>query len=84
VLATAAAGTEFRVGRQAASAGRYYCILDGSVLEGSLEYSRLALGWVDGDTEPGVLVAGTRGCSLLALDFPDPPTREQRSAAAAG
>ena len=73
-LTLAAPCESVRVDRRAAISGRFYCVLDGYLALGAERYERLALGWESGDEEPGSLVAGDTGCSLLTLDFPHPST----------
>jgi hypothetical protein len=70
--------TEFAVPRRTETAGRYYCVLDGALEVGSVTYSRLALGWQDGDEEPATLLSGPAGSGLLTLDFPFPSSPVQR------
>ena len=79
-LALIAAGdsTTFPIDRPIG--GRYYCVLAGEVVVGGAMYPERSLGWSGHDDPSLELLGGPEGASVLALDFPWPPTQESRLA----
>jgi hypothetical protein len=51
-------------------AGRYYCVVQGSIDQGGTNCGVDSLGWADAADPPPTLSAGRSGCDLLVLQFP--------------
>jgi len=63
------------------SAGHFVCVVEGDVTVGDRSYGYQSLGWRPAGEPPAEVTAGTRGCALLTLQFPEaaaPPAAGER------
>ncbi|MGC0367353.1 hypothetical protein ABH922_005405 [Rhodococcus sp. 27YEA15] len=56
------------------TAGRTFCVLDGSLNTAGSEFGPRSIGWQGREEAPVPIQSGDEGCSILLLDFPWPPT----------
>ncbi|MDV6271348.1 hypothetical protein [Rhodococcus globerulus] len=66
--------TEYTPPPADATAGRTFCVLDGTLRTSGSTFESRSIGWQGRDDSPNVMHSGDEGCSILVLDFPWPPT----------